>query len=137
MHPSWQPLFDRFTKLKADWPARAWSWDSRLICVTSSFTVEFDAKARSAALAALPLEYNAATLAKAPMELRRVAERSGGLRMGQMLLTAKEISAHVVPFGLWWPWGDGMTTSFRVGLDGLEWDDEPYPRIREIFGVTL
>jgi len=136
MHPSWQPLFDRFAKLKADWPARAWSWDSRLICVTSSFTVEFDGKARSAALTALPLEYNAATLAKAPMELRRVAERSGGLRMGQMLLTSKEIGP-LVPFGLWWPWGDGMTTSFRVGLDGLEWDDEPYPRIREIFGVSL
>jgi hypothetical protein len=26
------------------------------------------------------------------------------------------ITNPLVPFGLWWPWGDGMTTSFRVGL---------------------
>ena len=42
-----------------------------------------------------------------------------------------------VAFGLWWPWGDGMTTSFRVGIDGLDWDDDPYPAVREVFGVQL
>src|SRR5690349_9527550 len=105
MHPSWQPTLDKFAKLKASWPARAWSWDSRLICVTSSFSVEFEARARAAALAALPLEFSAATLAKAPSDLRRVAERSGGLRMGQALLTTRDVSSLVV-FGLWWPWGD-------------------------------
>ena len=135
-HPSWQPLMDRFTKLKASWPARAWSWDSRLICVTSSFSVEVEQKARAAALEALPVEFTASTLARAPAELRRVAERSGGLRMGQALLTARD-GGSLIPFGLWWPWGDGMTTSFRVGLDGLEWDDDPYPHVRDIFGVQL
>ena len=136
VHPSWKPLFDRFARLKASWPARAWSWDSRLVCVTSSFAVELDAKARAAALETLPLEYTAATLPRASSDLRRVAERTGGLRMGQLLLTAREQTPAVV-FGLWWPWGDGMTTSFRVGLDGLEWDDDPYPAVREIFGVQL
>ena len=136
VHPSWKPLFDRFARLKASWPARAWSWDSRLVCVTSSFAVELDTKARAAALEALPLEYTPATLPRASSDLRRVAERTGGLRMGQLLLTAREQTPAVV-FGLWWPWGDGMTTSFRVGLDGLEWDDDPYPAVREIFGVQL
>jgi len=136
VHPSWKPVFDRFTRLKASWPARAWSWDSRLVCVTSSFTVEFESKARTAALDALPLEYTSATLGRANSDLRRVAERTGGLRIGQLLLTARE-STPVMVFGLWWPWGDGATTSFRVGLDGLEWDDDPYPAVREIFGVQL
>ena len=136
VHPSWKPVFDRFTRLKSTWPARAWSWDSRLVCVTSSFAVEVESKARAAALEALPLEYTAATLGRASSDLRRVAERSGGLRMGQLLLTARE-QTPVIAFGLWWPWGDGMTTSFRVGLDGLEWDDDPYPAVREIFGVQL
>ena len=76
---SWKPLFDRFAALKATWPARAWSWDSRLMCVTSSFAVEVESKARAAALEALPLEYTAATLARAGTDLRRVAERTGGL----------------------------------------------------------
>jgi hypothetical protein len=135
-HPSWNVLFDRFKKLKTTWPARAWSWDSRLVCVTSSFAVEVESKARAAALEALPLEYTAATLARASSDLRRVAERTGGLRMGQLLLTSREPTP-VIAFGLWWPWGDGMTTSFRVGLDGLDWDDDPYPAVREIFGVQL
>jgi hypothetical protein len=133
---SWQPLLDRFSNLKKAWPARAWSWDSRLVCVTSSFTVEFEAKARAAALEALPVEFVSATLSRAPTELRRVAERSGGLRMGQLLLTTRE-QGTLVPFGLWWPWGDGATTSFRVGLDGLDWDDDPYPQVRDIFDVQL
>jgi hypothetical protein len=136
VHPSWKPIFDRFERLKASWPARAWSWDSRLVCVTSSFTVEFETKARAAALEALPLEYTSATLPRATSDLRRVAERTGGLRIGQYLLTLREQTLAPV-FGLWWPWGDGATTSFRVGLDGLEWDDDPYPAVREIFGVQL
>ena len=127
---------DRFVKLKSSWPARAWSWDSRLVCVTSSFTVDFETPARQAALEALPIEFTPATLARAPGELRKVAERTGGLRMGQALLTAKD-GGSLLPFGLWWPWGDGMTSSFRVGLDGLDWDDDPYPHVRDIFGVTL
>jgi hypothetical protein len=43
----------------------------------------------------------------------------------------------VIAFGLWWPWGDGMTTSFRVGIDGLDWDDDPYPAVRDVFEVQL
>jgi hypothetical protein len=132
----WQPLLERFKKLKATWPARAWSWDSRLVCVTSSFAVELEPKARVAALEALPVEFTSATLSRAPNELRRVAERTGGLRMGQLLLTTRD-KGPLVPFGLWWPWGDGMTTSFRVGLDGLDWDEDPYPQVRDVFGVQL
>lgn len=133
-NPAWDPLFARFATLKASWPARAWSWDSRFVCVTSSFTVEFDAPARAAAKAALPIEFTSATLSRASSDIRRVAERTGGLRAGQMLLTADDAPGLLV-FGLWWPWGDGATTSFRVGLGDLEWNDAPYPRVREIFNV--
>jgi len=136
VNPVWQPLLDRFRKLKGAWPARAWSWDSRLVCITSSFAVELESKARAAALEALPVEFTSATLSRAPTELRRVAERTGGLRMGQLLLTTRDKSPYVA-FGLWWPWGDGMTTSFRVGVDGLDWDEDPYPEVRDVFGVTL
>jgi hypothetical protein len=134
MNPAWDPLFARFGQLHAGWPARRWSWDSRFICITSSFTVEFEAQARTAAKAAFPIEYTSATLAKAPPEIKRIAERTGGLRAGQFLLTTTD-APNLTPFGLWWPWGDGATTSFRVGLADLEWNDDPYPRVREIFDV--
>src|SRR5258706_9509923 len=100
VHPAWKPLLDRFATLKATWPARAWSWDSRLMCITSSFAVELESKARAAALEALPLEYTSATLARASSDLRRVSERTGGLRMGQMLLTSRDPTPSLA-FGLW------------------------------------
>lgn len=136
MAPPWQPLFDRLQKLRTNWPARAFSWDSRLVCITSSFTVEFESKARQAARDAFPVEYNALTITKATSPLRALAERTGGLRAGQLLLSAAD-AGPLVPFGLWWPWGDGMTTSFRFGLDGLDWNDDPYPKLRDLFAVAM
>jgi hypothetical protein len=134
-NPAWAPLFARLATLKANWPARAWSWDKRFTCITSSFTVEFDTAARAAARAALTVEFNSSTLSKASPEIRRLAERTGGLRPGQMLLTTDDAPG-LVMFGLWWPWGDEATTSFRVGISDLEWNDDPYPRVREIFNVV-
>lgn len=134
MNPAWDPLFARFTQLHAGWPARRWSWDSRFICITSSFTIEFEAQARMVAKAAFPDEFTSTTIAKASPEIKRLAERTGGLRAGQFLLGTSDAPA-LTPFGLWWPWGDGATTSFRVGLAELEWNEDPYPRVREIFDV--
>ncbi len=135
-NPAWDALFQRFSTLRTGWPARAWSWDSRFICITSSFTVEFEAQARAAATAALPVEYTSTTLGRAPIEIRQVAERTGGLRAGQMLLSADDCPGLIV-FGLWWPWGDGATTSFRLGLADVEWNDDPYPRTRDVFNVSM
>ena len=86
------------------------------------------------AKAAFPDEFTSTTIAKASPEIKRLAERTGGLRAGQFLLGTSDAPA-LTPFGLWWPWGDGATTSFRVGLAELEWNEDPYPRVREIFDV--
>lgn len=134
--PAWQPIYDAFKNLRATWPARGWSWDSRLGCVTSSFSTEFEAKARSAAVAALPFEWTSTSLASAPSNLRGVAERAGGIRAGQALL-ARGAANGPQAFGLWWPWGDGQTISLRVGLVDTHDGAEAYTRIREIFNVSL
>lgn len=134
-NPAWDPLFARLTTLKQSWPARAWSWDKRFMCITSSFTVEYEAQARAAARAALPTEVTAKTLAQAPPNVRALAERTGGLRASQLILRADDAPGLFV-YGLWWPWGDDATISFRLGIANLEWNDEPYPRFRQIFNVT-
>lgn len=135
LNPAWETLFARLATLKANWPARAWSWDKRFTCITSSFTVEYEAQARAAARAALPTEVTSKTLTLAPADVRALAERTGGLRAGQMLLRADDAPGLLV-FGLWWPWGDDATTSFRMGIDDVEWNDDPYPRFRQIFNVA-
>jgi hypothetical protein len=130
------PLFEALKRLRAAWPARGWSWDSRLNCLTSSFSADFEAKARSATAEALPQQYTAATLATAPTRLREAVERGGGLRSSQLAFGGGHQNG-LYAFGLWWPWGDSMTISFRVGLCDLEANQDPYPRMREIFNVSL
>jgi len=133
---SWQPMFESFTRMKAAWPTRGWSWDPRLLCCTSSFTTEQEPAARKATQMALATEWTTATIARAPQSLRDIVERSGGVRQGQLVLSAGPVNG-LSGYGLWWPWGDGETVSLRVGLADVDPNREPYLRFREVFGVTF
>lgn len=133
---AWQPLFESLGRMKAAWPTRGWSWDARLMCVTSSFTTEQEPAARKAAQMALHNEWTSATLVRAPQALRDVVERAGGIRQGQLALSSGPINGLLV-YGLWWPWGDGETVSLRVGLADVDPNREPYLRFRDVFNVTF
>jgi hypothetical protein len=127
-------------ELRGAWPSRGWSWDNRYSCVTSSFSAELEGKARAAADIALPGEWTPTTILRAPPALREVAEHTGGLRPGQLFLASVEIDAPVgsaFAYGLWWPWGDGMTTSMRIGLGGPRAAQDALQRLRDVFGVEL
>jgi hypothetical protein len=121
-------------QLRASWPSRGWSWDARLSCVTSTFSVELASKARTATEIALPSEWTSTTIRRAAPVLRDLAERTGGLRAGQMLLASTMVGA-ALAYGLWWPWGDGMTTSMRIGLAGTEATQDAFLRLRDVFGA--
>ncbi|MFO0736084.1 MAG: hypothetical protein U0270_09400 [Labilithrix sp.] len=122
--------------MKASWPTRGWSWDPRLMCVTSSFTTEQEPSARKSSQIALQNEWTAATIVRAPQSLRDVVERAGGIRQGQLALSTGPINGLLV-YGLWWPWGDGETVSLRVGLADVDPNREPSNRFRDVFGVTF
>jgi hypothetical protein len=122
--------------LKASWPSRGWSWDKRLSCVTSSFADELETAARSAAQVAFPSEWVPSTLPKAPPLVRDVVERAGGIRAGQRVLSSPAIGSAFL-FCLWWPWGDGMTTSVRIGLGSANPSQDSLQRLRDSFGVEL
>jgi hypothetical protein len=129
-------MVDALKRMRAAWPTRGWSWDSRLSCITSSFSGDFEAKARSAVGEALPNRFTATTLATGPQRLRDVVERSGGLRSSQVAFAGGN-PAGILVFGLWWPWADQSTISLRVGLCDVDLAQEPYPSFREIFGVEM
>ncbi|MEJ7735242.1 MAG: hypothetical protein WKG00_39410, partial [Polyangiaceae bacterium] len=63
---AWIDVFEGLKKLRKSWPMGGWSWDTRLSCVTSSFGVQFEGEARSAAAQALPAEWTQASLLRAP-----------------------------------------------------------------------
>lgn len=133
---SWQPVFESLARMKASWPTRGWSWDSRLLCCTSSFTTEQEPRAREATQLALREEWTSTTIAEGPQTLRDVVERAGGIRQGQLALSTGPVSGLLV-YGLWWPWGDAETVSLRVGLAEVDPSREPYIRLRDVFGVSL
>jgi len=132
---AWQPTFDGLDRLKAKWPTRGWSWDSRLSCLTSSFTTEVEKQARAAVGEVFAQEWTSTSLARAPQPLKDIADRSGGVRAGQILL-ATTPAAGLVVFGLWWPWGDAETISLRIGLVDIDPAKEPYQKLRDTFNVS-
>jgi len=137
MGDSWSALFAGLRELRASWPARGWSWDTRLTCVTSSFSVQLEGDARMSAAKAFANEWTMATIGKAPTALRELAERTGGLRSGQMVLCSA-MAGSAFAYGLWWPWGDGMTTSVRIGLGGPSASSaDVLQRLRDVFGVEV
>jgi hypothetical protein len=129
-----QPLFDSLGHFRLAWPKRGWSWDTRVSCVASSFGADTADEARTALKLAFPHSWTHRTTARAPAVLQQIAERTGGIRADQVLY-ATEACAGVIAFGLWWPWGDDTTISYRVGLSST--DHELEELLRETFGVTM
>jgi hypothetical protein len=132
---AWSPIMAAFTNIRPSWPQRGWSWDSRQSAVASSFGTDLDARVRSLLSSVLSVEWTPARVAGAPPDVREIADRSGGLRAGQFLLTTP-VPARTFAFALWWPWGDGLTTSLRIGL-GANPRDDVLGRLRDVFGVSL
>jgi hypothetical protein len=126
-------LFAMLEQLKKAWIKGGWSWDSRFSCVASSFNVEMEAEARAVVLKFLGSEWNARTVANVPPPVREVVDATGGVRTDQRLFTG-ETSGRMLAYGLWWPWGDEITISLRVGLGGYVLDPDML-RLREVFGT--
>ena len=108
-----------------------------MTCITSTFTTEYETKARGAIAEALSSEWTSTAVSKAPAFLREYVDRYGGLRAGQILFSSGTVGGSLVAFGLWWPWGDQNTVSMRIGFTDVDPGREPYQRLREIFGVQL
>ncbi len=133
---SWTPFFTALKDLRSSWPARGWSWDSRFSCVTSSFSAELESKARTSMAVALGVEWTSTTIQRAPTPVRELGERTGGIRAGQLVLTSALVG-NSFGYCLWWPWGDGITTSARIGLAAPHVSQDAFQRLRDTFGVEL
>ena len=126
-------LFQNLSAFRQQWPGGGFSWDSRLFCVASSFSVDLEGDARSAVMRVFRFQWNSRTIRTSPEPIQEIAEVVGGLRSDQILV-ATEPNETLMAYGLWWPWGDDVTISFRIGLSGLSssrYEDD----FRELYGV--
>ena len=128
-------VFEELAQFRRRWPGRGWSWDPRILCVSSSFSTAVEVDARNAVSAVFKAQYTHRSLSKAPATVHEISEASGGLRPDQMIVTSETLGG-LMAYGLWWPWGDDVTISFRVGLVGSrasDYEDD----LRELFGAAL
>jgi hypothetical protein len=128
-------LFQALRDMRRAWPGGGWSWDSRLNCVASSFATDVGQQAYDAAVAALPHVWNEKSLAKAPALVRQIAEETGGVRADQLLMGRHSVEG-LLAYGLWWPWRNEVTISFRVGLSGMAGPREEQD-LMEMFGAYM
>jgi hypothetical protein len=126
-------LFEKLGQLRKNWIKGGWSWDSRYSCVASSFNNEMEGEARAVVLAYLPHEWTSKTIATAPAQARELADATGSVRPDQRLYTMDQLG-RLVAFGLWWPWGDELTVSLRIGLGGYVGEPD-LARLKETFGA--
>jgi hypothetical protein len=117
--------------LAVDWPGSKWEWEGRLNCTLSTVAKADEVRAREALTAVLPNVWTSDTLLReAPVPIRQIAARTGGL-MARQLLFSVELPDGVFVYGLWWPWGSGASVSVRIGAS----HESAVPGVRAALGL--
>ena len=131
----WQPLLDALSHLRSAWPASDWSWDHRFKCVSSSLEATVAPSLKEILAPLVPSVWTLESFAQAPNDVLALRERCGDLRPGQLLFTGSAV-AGMMPFALWWPWGDASKLSVRLGIANSDRPKDLYPALRALFGIA-
>jgi hypothetical protein len=116
-------MFAKLEHLRRLWPKKGWSWDYRFNCVASSFHVDLTRECEDAVLAVFPEVFDHRTISRAPEHLQDLSDSIGGVRADQRMFTMPT-TGRLLPYAMWWPWGDEITISLRVGLAGYVGDSD-------------
>lgn len=110
-------LFLSLEQFRRVWPKQGWSWDYRFSTIASSFHVDLTSEAERALATTFTELFDHRSIGNAPDHLQDIADSVGGVRADQRVYTMKT-QGRLVPYALWWPWGDEITISLRIGLTG-------------------
>jgi hypothetical protein len=91
----------------------SWKWDSQFEAALAEISIDNNDRIRAIVERYLSSTWNRSNIGKAPKVVQMIANHFGGLRSGQMLFVSAP-NQDVLICGVWWPWGDGKTISFRV-----------------------
>ena len=94
-----------------------WTWDARSETAVFTFEKERGPDLLGAAHKILSDSWTVINVGDALARVQSLADNMGGLREGQVLLTARVSDAEPMLFGAVWPWGNGNNVSLRVGCD--------------------
>jgi hypothetical protein len=125
-----QAVAQMVPRVTAGWPGSTWEWDGRLNSVLSTVAKASEEQARASLAAVLPQVWTASSLAEAPVLIRTICARTGGLLAGQLAFSG-ELPEGVFAYALWWPWGSGANVSVRIGVS----HESVLPAVRAAFAV--
>ena len=91
----------------------SWKWDSRFDTALAEFFIDNKDRARAILDRYLSIAWDSSNIGKAPDIMQMIVNDLGGLRSGQLFFVS-DPNHEVFIYGVWWPWGDGKTISFRV-----------------------
>jgi hypothetical protein len=114
-------LFAELARFRAAWPKKGWSWDYRLNCVASSFHVDLTRESEVALAGSFADVFDQRTIERASDNIIELADAAGGIRSDQRIYVMRS-TGRLMPYAMWWPWGDEITISLRVGLSGYVGD---------------
>lgn len=101
-------LFDEFQGILS------WKWDDWIGTFLAEFSTDREKKIRTILGKHLPISWDSSTIKKAPQIVQALDEHLGGLRPTQFLFSSNP-SNKVFVFCAWWPWGNGLNISLRIG----------------------
>lgn len=96
-----------------------WEWDSRFGCVLTSFETSDKDRVSGIVSSLLDQAWDGANIDNAPARVGAAIKDFGGLNPGQLLFSSN-LAQHFILIGLWWPWGNGTTISFRLAPYGFD-----------------
>jgi len=114
-------LFAELARFRAAWPKKGWSWDYRLNCVASSFHADLTRECEVALAGSFADVFDQRTIERASDNIIELADAAGGIRSDQRIYVMRS-TGRLMPYAMWWPWGDEITLSLRVGLSGYVGD---------------
>ena len=113
-----------------------WEWDGRFGTVLAEFPVGEKDKVLGRLEQHLVGSWDRATIRDATDRVQAIVKRLGGLMSGQLLLLSDSATDVLIYCG-WWPWGDGLTISIRVGMFGETSDADAAQALANVLKATF
>ena len=125
MDPNFKNRFNTIcSKVKSVLPGSSvWELDDRFNTVVAAFERNSSEIIFSALKASFSQEWSKKTVRKAPAHIKSIADSISGIETGQIVFTTNG-GADPVLFAAWWPWGDGINISLRIGVSDSSLNEE-------------
>lgn len=94
----------------------SWKWDDWIGTILAEFSADKEEDIRAILERFFPISCDSSTIKTAPQIVQTLNKQQlGGLRPTQLLYTSHP-SHDALLFCAWWPWGNGMIISLRIGF---------------------